>query len=45
MRKGFGQKVFINETDGKLYLYGGTQNNTMDPDDVVLADGSSHERV
>ena len=48
MRKGVGQKVYINETDGKLYLYG--QQNTeqdmyVNPDDVVLADGSSHERV
>ncbi|XP_053409258.1 uncharacterized protein LOC128559972 [Mercenaria mercenaria] len=45
MRKGVNQKVYINETNGKLYLHGGDPNVTIDPDDVVLADGSKHERV
>ncbi|XP_045182606.2 uncharacterized protein LOC123541253 [Mercenaria mercenaria] len=45
MRRGFNQKVYINESDGNVYIHGDQSRTPVDPDDVVLADGSKHERV
>ncbi|XP_060591809.1 uncharacterized protein LOC132746615 isoform X2 [Ruditapes philippinarum] len=45
MRRNNNEKVYINETDGLLYIHGDTTNTTVDPEDVVLADGSPHERA
>lgn len=43
MRRNYNEKVYINKTDGQLYIHGDALN-PVDPDDVVLADGSSRER-
>ncbi|KAL4218093.1 iron assimilation by reduction and transport [Mactra antiquata] len=45
MRKEYGQKVYINVTDGKIYQYNDDTNTEIDPHDVVLADGSDHDKV
>ncbi|KAL4218092.1 hypothetical protein ACF0H5_022828 [Mactra antiquata] len=45
MRRGYGQKVCINATDGKLYQYNDDTNTEIDPHDIVLADGSIHNKV
>lgn len=45
MRSGYDKKAYINETDGKLYSYNDESHTVVDPNDVVLADGSNHERA
>ncbi|XP_053386681.1 uncharacterized protein LOC123538503 [Mercenaria mercenaria] len=45
MRRGYNEKVYINETDGQLYVYGDVTYTVVNPKDVVLADGSPHERA
>ncbi|KAL4229074.1 hypothetical protein ACF0H5_012113 [Mactra antiquata] len=45
MRKEYGQKVYINSTDGKIYQYNDDTNTEIDPHDIVLADGSDHDKV
>lgn len=45
MRLGFMQKVYINSTDGKVYKYLDETRAEINPDTVVLADGSDHEKV
>ncbi|KAL4218091.1 hypothetical protein ACF0H5_022827 [Mactra antiquata] len=39
------QKVYINATDSKIYAYNDDTNTEIDPHDVVLADGSIHNKV
>ncbi|WAR04554.1 LAC1-like protein [Mya arenaria] len=45
MRIGFQKKLYVNETDGKLYQYGDSSKKTFSPDAVILGDGSDHERA
>jgi len=45
MRLGFNSKVYVSDIDGKLYKYHDSTNTTISPDDVIVADGSDHERV
>lgn len=44
MRRGFFQKVYVNESNGKLYTFGDEKHTPVDPNEVVLADGSTHDK-
>ena len=45
MRRNYNEKVYINDTDGLVYIYGDTSQSPIDPENVVLADGSPYERA